>query len=117
MERKRRKELSVDDDYFRFAKERDTMQENVKALLIRFPQCRESYKLLLFYYWHYIDGMISVLPSQLTNKLSSPESITRTFRKVVADYPSLQPSAKTSRERDIQLERYREYFSKRPEEE
>jgi hypothetical protein len=105
--------MAIDDDYWKFAKERDTMKENVKALLIRFPQCRESYKLLLFYYWHYIDGMISVLPSQLTNKLSSPEAITRTFRRVVANDPTLQPTAKTTQQRDIQLERFRRYYGKR----
>ena len=105
--------MTTNEDYFRFSKERDTMKENVKALLIRFPQCRESYKLLLFFYWHYIDGMISVLPSQLTGKLSSPESITRTFRAVVSDNPSLQPTAKTKKQRDVQLERYRKYYSPR----
>lgn len=103
--------MAVNDDYWRFAKERDTMKENVKALLTRFPQCRESYKLLLFFYWHYIDGMISVLPSQLTDKLSSPESITRTFRKVVAENPRLQPTAKTRQQRDVQLERFRRYYN------
>ncbi len=103
--------MTTNEDYFRFAKERDTMKDNVKSLLTRFPQCRESYKLLLFYYWHYIDGMISVLPSQLTGKLSSPESITRTFRAVVSDNPRLQPTAKTKKQRDTQLERYRKYYS------
>ena len=105
--------MTTNEDYFRFAKERDTMKDNVKALLERFPQCRESYKLLLFYYWHYIDGMISVLPSQLTGKLSSPESITRTFRKVVSDNPRLQPTAKTKKQRDQQLRRYAKYYSPR----
>ena len=102
--------MVINDDYWRFAKERDTMKENVKALLIRFLECRENYKLLLFYYWHYIDGMISVLPSQLTNKLSSPESITRTFRRVVTENPSLQPTAKTMQQREVQFGRYHRYY-------
>ena len=98
------------EDYFRFAKDRDTMIDNVKALLTRFPQCREDYKILLFYYWHYIDGMISVLPEQLTDKLSSPESITRTFRQVISDNPRLAPTPRTMLERDRQLDRTSRYY-------
>ena len=98
------------DDYFRFAKERETMKKNVQDLLEQFPECRNSYSLLLFYYWHYVDRMISVLPQQLTGKLSSPESINRTFRQVVRDNPGLAPTPKTQRERDKQLERMAKYY-------
>jgi len=105
------------EDYFRFAKERETMKDNVKALLERFPDCRDSYKLLLFYYWHYVDGMISVLPSQLTEKLSSPESITRTYRQVIREHPALAPTPKTARARDAQLDRMSRYYREQAAEE
>ena len=98
------------DDYFRFAKERETMKKNVQDLLEQFPQTREDYRILLFYYWHYVDRMISVLPQQLTGKLSSPESINRTFRQVKFEHPELAPTPKTQRERDKQLERMSRFY-------
>lgn len=100
-----------DDDYWRFAKERETIQGNVEALLRQFPKTRSDYRILLFYYWHYVDRMISIIPTQITAKMTSPESITRAFRKVVVDNPSLGPTPKTQRERDIHLERMRRYHA------
>jgi len=100
------------DDYFRFAKERDTLQANVKALLERFPDSRDSYQVLVNFYWYYIDGLHRFIPREVLKDLTSPESITRAYRKVVLDNPSLQPHAKTRLQRDQQLDRYRRYYSK-----
>ena len=101
---------TYDDDYWRFAKERDTVYDNVKTLLEQYPETREDYRMLLFYYWHFVDRMISVLPKQLTGKLSSPESITRTFRQVIHDNPRLAPTPKTQKARDKQLDRMSQYY-------
>lgn len=101
------------DDYFRFAKERETLHNNVKALLERFPDSRDSYQVLVNFYWYYIDGLHRFIPREVLKDLTSPESITRAYRKVVTQHPHLQPSAKTRRQRDEQLERYRRYYSPR----
>ena len=50
------------EDYFRFAKERDTVHANVKAILERFPECREDYRFLVNYYWYYIDKLNRFIP-------------------------------------------------------
>ena len=99
------------EDYFRFAKERDTIQANVKAILERFPECREDYRFLVNYYWYYIDKLNRFIPKEVLRELTPPESVTRAYRKVVSLNLSLQPSAKTRHQRDIQLERYRKYYS------
>jgi len=106
-----------DDDYWRFAKERDTLKKNVEILLTKFPECRNSYKLLLFYYWHYVDRMISILPRQLEGSLTSPESITRTYRQVIKQNPRLAPTPKTQRARDEQLERMSAFYREEAREE
>ena len=99
------------EDYFRFAKERATIQANVQAILERFPECKENYAVLVAYYHYYVDNLQRWIPLQVLQELTSPESITRAFRKVVSDNPSLQPSAKTRLQRDQQLERYRRYYT------
>jgi len=98
------------EDYFRFAKERDTLQANVKALLERFPESRDSYQILVNFFWYYVDGLHRFIPREVLKDLTSPESITRAYRKVVTDNPSLQPSAKTRLQRDQQLERHSRYY-------
>ena len=104
--------MASNEDYFRFAKQRETLQANVKAILERFPECRDNYALLTNYYWYYVDGLHRWIPKEVLKDLTSPESITRSYRKVVSDNPRLQPSAKTRRERDEQLERYRRYYQR-----
>ena len=99
------------EDYFRFAKERDTLHENVKALLERFPESRESYQILVNFYWYYVDGLHRFIPREVLKDLTSPEAITRTFRKVISDNPHLHPTAKTRKQREEQLSRYARYYS------
>ena len=100
-----------DNDYFRFAKQRETIQANVKAILERFPECREDYRFLVNYYWYYVDGLHRFIPKEVLRSLTTPESITRSYRKVVTLNPNLQPSAKTRKQRDVQLSRYARYYS------
>lgn len=98
------------EDYFRFAKERDTLHENVKALLTRFPECRDNYAYLVNFFWYYVDGLHRFIPREVLKDLTSPESITRAYRKIVENNPHLQPSPETRRQRDAQLSRYARYY-------
>jgi len=105
------------DDYFRFAKQRETLQKNVQDLLERFPECRESYSLLTNYFWYYIDGLHRWIPREVLRDLTSPESITRTYRQIIRENPRLAPTPKTQRARDEQLERMSAYHREKAREE
>ena len=98
------------DDYFRFAKQRETLQKNIQDLLERFPDCREHYSSLVNFYWYYIDGLHRWIPREVLRDLTSPESITRTYRQVIKEIPRLAPTPKTQRARDEQLERMSKYY-------
>jgi len=105
------------DDYFRFAKERETMQKNVEDLLERFPELRNSYQMLVNFYWYYIDGLHRWIPREVLRDLTSPESITRTYRQVIKQNPRLAPTPKTQRARDEQLERMSKFYREEAREE
>ena len=106
--------MSVDDDYFRFAKERETVHNNVKTILEKFPACRDNYSLLVNYYWYYIDRLHRWIPKEVLKDLTSPESVTRAYRKVIGKHRHLGPTTITRRRRDAELERYRNFYGKPP---
>ena len=98
-------------DYF--TKEHNTIYQNVLWLIKKYPETRENYAVLVAYYHYYVNNLQRWMPLQVLQGLTSPESITRSFRKVLEHNPSLQPSAKTRKQRDEQVERYRRHYGRK----
>jgi hypothetical protein len=58
-----------------------TLKQNIKALLVKEPQCAKSYTLLVIRYWMKIEGATDF---QDALGCTSPEAITRAFRDLVS---------------------------------
>lgn len=103
--------------YDYFVKEHNTIYDNILWLIREHPVTRENYAVLVAYYHFYVDNLQRWVPLKVLRGLTSPESITRSFRKVVEQHPDLAPTPKTVKQRDAQLRRYARYYSSKREEE
>ena len=63
----------------------------VEQVVKKHPECLDSYRNLLIWYWHDVDGALKYDPTTATfslaiyniYRLSSPEAISRAFRRLV----------------------------------
>ena len=63
----------------------------VEQVVKKHPECLDSYRNLLIWYWHDVDGALKYDPATATfslatyniYRLSSPEAISRAFRRLV----------------------------------
>lgn len=68
------------------------VHDRVLALVRKYPKARSNYAFLVLSYWNEYEGASFVCPSlEVLTGLTSPESLTRAFRKVQADHPELRP--------------------------
>lgn len=66
-------------------------ERQVEQIIKRHPEALDSYKNLLIWYWHDIDGALKYDPATATfslaiyniYRLSSPEAISRALRRVI----------------------------------
>lgn len=61
-------------------KNRHNIRENLLNLVKMFPEVKDNYNMLLYYYWRIFDNAIT--PDEIA-KATPAESITRSFRKLV----------------------------------
>lgn len=75
------------------------VHEKVLALVKKYPWTRESYPQLVLAYWNIYDGArIELRDQKVLKGLTSPESVTRAFRKVLEDHPELTPQVQPLRD-------------------
>ena len=96
-----------------FEQKHQTIKENVKALCMEHPSVKSDYRKLVHYYWFYVQGLKNFIPLETLEKLTSPESITRAFRKLCEEDPSFCPPERVKSAREEEQERYRRYYGKR----
>ena len=68
-----------------FAEEHTSIRANVIQLCKDHPSVKVDYRKLLIYYWYYIDDLGAHIPMFILEGITQPESISRAFRKAVAD--------------------------------
>lgn len=73
--------------------------DNVKKLLEKYPECRNSDKKLLWEYWNTYDGYGEMTYSRWL-KCTSAESITRARRSVQEHHPELQATKEVKEARE-----------------
>ena len=79
-------------DYYRAViKKMENTSDRIEYLLKEIPEFRNlNNKERVLVYWHYYSGY--VVPASIKNELTDPETINRSWRKVVEINPILGPS-------------------------
>jgi len=93
-----------------FAEEQDTIRAKVIALCREHPEAKRDYRILLQYYWYYVDELKKYVPIDVLSKITQPESICRAFRKGVEEGTiDLEDNEKVVRQ--VKQRQFREYYS------
>jgi hypothetical protein len=75
----------------RVAVKQHERERQVEQVVKKHPECLDSYRNLLIWYWHDVDGALKYDPATATfslatwniSRLSSPEAITRALRRLI----------------------------------
>lgn len=103
-----------------FAQRQRNRERQVEQVVKRHPECLDSYRNLIIWYWHDIDGALKYNPATATfslttwniYRLSSPEAITRAFRKL-RENKVTAINEEAEKWRDREEKRYHEAYSKK----
>jgi hypothetical protein len=94
-----------------FSKRHATICENVKMLVEAHPEVKSDYRLLIQYYHYYIDGLAKYVPLTVLKQLTQPESISRAYRRLVAD-KAVKPDPLTNGARRREQKLYKTYYGR-----
>jgi hypothetical protein len=93
--------------------DKNTIDSNVKSLLKTNAMKNSTSKEFIFAYWKKYDKLGSRINLHTVKRLTDPESITRSRRKVVEKHPSLNPtSLKLITKRRLKEREMRKHYSK-----
>lgn len=92
----------------------------VEQVVKKHPECLDSYKNLLIWYWHDVDGALKYDPATATfslatwniSRLSSPEAVSRALRRMIQK-KIVVIDAEKQRWREREEKRYREAYSRK----
>ena len=91
--------------------ELNTVMERVKHILMYYPECRNSDKIVLEMYYQMYEG----IATKLSTVVVPPESLTRARRKLQADDNSLRASFVVEEKREEMKEIFRREFGRQKE--
>lgn len=96
--------------YNQSIKELKKAEDRVAWLLNKFRHLRNSDKLLVFYYWHFVDGYEGGLSDAKILSLSNAETIRRVRAKIQNKYKLFLPTdPEVKSKRKIKEEAYRDW--------
>lgn len=92
-----------------FTKKQDSIRTKVRALVAKYPKAATDYRLLIQLYHYHNDGLKNFVPLEVLQGLTQPESITRAFRKLVAD-GDITVDPLTEAVRVTEQQNFRQYY-------
>lgn len=92
-----------------FEVKQKTISDKILNLVTKHPSAVSDYRKLIQYFWYYEDGLASYIPIERLERLSQPESISRAFRRLVAD-GKIVYDEETKRYRVAQEINYKNYY-------
>jgi hypothetical protein len=104
----------------RVAVKQHERERQVEQVVKRHPECLDSYRNLLIWYWHDVDGALKYDPKTATfslatyniYRLSSPEAISRALRRVI-EAKVKETGTGQDKWRKREEEGYREAYSRK----
>lgn len=93
----------------KFVEKHNSIADNILKLAKEHPCVIQDYRKLVQFYWYYFDDLKVFIPLEVLEKITQPESIGRSFRKLKADGFIIEDE-KTHKWRLRSEDEYRSYY-------